>query len=59
MYKFDLAADEAFAEWKEDESTEHEAGKLNTVIQTVEWFNWLEADDDDDDDEEDYEEEEE
>jgi hypothetical protein len=41
--------------WKEDESPEHEAGKLNAVIQTVDWFNWLEEDDDDDDDEEEEE----
>jgi len=54
MYKYDLADDETFMLWKEDESTEHEAGKLKAVIQTVEWFNWLEEDDDDEDD---YEEE--
>jgi len=54
MYKYDLADDETFMLWKEDESTEHEAGKLKAVIQTVEWFNWLEEDDDEDD----YEEEE-
>ena len=56
MYKYDLAADDAFDMWKEDESPEHDKGKMNAVIQTVDWFNWLEADDDDDD-EEDYEEE--
>ena len=55
MYKFDLAEDEAFAMWKEDDSSEHEAGKVNTVIQTVDWFNWLEEDDEEE--EEDYEEE--
>jgi hypothetical protein len=53
MYKYDLADDETFALWKEDESPEHETGKLKAVIQTVEWFNWLEEDDDED---EDYEE---
>jgi hypothetical protein len=52
MYKYDLAGDEAFMMWKEDESPEHEAGKLNAVIQTVDWFNWLEEDDDDDDEDE-------
>ena len=56
MYKYDLADDETFAMWKEDESPENEAGKLKAVIQTVDWFNWLEEDDDDD--EEDYEDEE-
>jgi len=56
MYKYDLADDETFALWKEDESPEHETGKLKAVIQTVDWFNWLEEDDEDDDDEE-YEEE--
>lgn len=55
MYKYDLADDETFALWKEDESPEHETGKLKAVIQTVDWFNWLEEDDDDDD-EDDYEE---
>jgi eIF4-gamma/eIF5/eIF2-epsilon len=47
MYKYDLADSDAFAEWKDDESDEYSRGKLNAVIQTVEWFNWLEADDDD------------
>ena len=55
MYKYDLAADDAFLMWKEDESDDHAGGKLNAVIQTVDWFNWLEEDDEDD--EEDYEEE--
>ena len=54
MYKFDLAEDEAFSMWKEDESDEHGAGKVNAVIQTVDWFNWLEEDDEEE--EEDYEE---
>jgi len=54
MYKYDLAEDDAFSEWKEDESEEHEGGKLKAIIQTVDWFNWLEEEDDDD--EEDYEE---
>jgi len=52
MYKYDLAGDEAFAEWKEDESDEHAKGKLNAVIQTVDWFNWLEEDDEEEEDEE-------
>lgn len=56
MYKFDLAEDDAFAMWKEDESPENEAGKLKAVVQTVDWFNWLEEDDDDEVGEEDYEE---
>merc|ERR1712224_1187823 len=54
MYKYDLADDETFSLWKEDESPEHETGKLKSVIQTVDWFNWLEEDDEEDDD--DYEE---
>jgi hypothetical protein len=53
MYKFDLAEADAFMEWKEDEGDEHEQGKMKAVIQTVDWFNWL-----DEDDEEEYEEEE-
>ena len=57
MYKYDLADDETFAEWKEDESDEHSDGKLKAVIQTVSWFEWLEEDDDDEEEEEeDYEE---
>lgn len=51
MYKYDLADDETFSLWKEDESPEHETGKLKAVIQTIDWFNWLEEDE-----EEDYEE---
>jgi hypothetical protein len=54
MYKFDLTEEGAFMEWKEDEADEHEQGKLKAVIQTVDWFNWLEEEE-----EEDYEEEEE
>jgi len=50
MYKFDLALDDAFAEWKEDESDEHSDGKLKAVIQTVNWFTWLEEDDEEEED---------
>lgn len=60
MYKHDLVDDEAFAEWKEDESDEHSEGKMKAIIQTMDWFAWLEeddeSDDDDDDEEGDYEE---
>jgi hypothetical protein len=52
MYKYDLASDDAFAMWKEDESDEHMTGKLNAVIQTVDWFNWLEEEDDEEEDDE-------
>ena len=52
MYQYDLASGDAFAEWKEDESDDHMNGKLKAVIQTVDWFLWLEEDDDDEDDEE-------
>lgn len=55
MYKYDLASDEAFDLWKDDESEEHETGKVNAVIQTVDWFNWLEQDDEEEEEEE-YEE---
>ena len=58
MYKYDLAEGDAFSEWKEDESEEHETGKLKAVIQTVSWFEWLDEDDDDEDDGE-YEDDEE
>jgi len=53
MYRYDLADETAMAEWKEDESYEHERGKMNAIIQTVDWFNWLEEDEEE---EEDYEE---
>jgi hypothetical protein len=56
MYKYDLAEADAFAEWKEDESEANETGKMKALIQTVDWFLWLEEDDDED--EEEYEEEE-
>jgi hypothetical protein len=56
MYKYDLAEPDAFDLWKEDESEENSQGKMKAVIQTMDWFNWLEEDDDDD--EEEYEEEE-
>jgi hypothetical protein len=45
MYKYDLAEADAFSEWKEDDSQENSSGKLTTVIQTVEWFLWLDQDD--------------
>mmetsp|Transcript_20956 Transcript_20956/g.42772 ORF Transcript_20956/g.42772 Transcript_20956/m.42772 type:complete len:581 (+) Transcript_20956:356-2098(+) len=57
MYKYDLADDEAFEFWKEDESDEHVTGKMKAIIQTMDWFAWLEEDDEES--EEDYEEEEE
>ena len=55
VYKFDLADEDAFSEWKDDESPEREAGKGKAIIQTMDWFNWL--DEDDESEEEDYEEE--
>eukprot|EP01083_Nonionella_stella_P102022 289890_1 len=57
MYKFDLADEEAFSEWREDESPAREDGKGTSVIQTMDWFNWL--DEDDEESEEEYYEEEE
>ena len=44
MYKFDLADEDAFAEWKDDESVKREEGKGKAIIQTMDWFNWLEED---------------
>lgn len=55
MYKYDLADSDAFLEWKEDESDAYSKGKLNAVIQTVDWFNWLEAEDDDEEGDEEEE----
>jgi hypothetical protein len=48
MYKYDLVEAEAFDYWKEDESDEHEVGKQKTLVQTIDWFNWLEEDDEGD-----------
>ncbi len=58
MYKYDLADENAFDAWKEDMSAEHDKGKGKAIIQTMDWFNWLEADDEEDEDyEEEYDEE--
>ena len=60
MYKYDLTEPGAFDLWKEDESEENSKGKTKAVIQTMDWFAWLEEDDDNEgDDEEEYDEEEE
>ena len=59
MYQFDLVGDEAFIEWKEDESEDHMEGKLKSVIQTVDWFVWLEEDEEEEEEEEEAEDEEE
>lgn len=56
MYKYDLAEPGAFDEWKEDESEENSQGKMKAVIQTMDWFTWLEEDDEESDDEEEEEE---
>jgi hypothetical protein len=58
MYKFDLADEEAFAEWKDDEKPEREQGKGKAIIQTMDWFNWLEEESDDESEEESDDEEE-
>ena len=59
MYKYDLTEPGAFDLWKEDESEENSQGKTKAVIQTMDWFTWLEEDDEDEgDDDEDYEDEE-
>lgn len=52
MYKYDMTEADAFTEWKEDESEMHETGKMKAVIQTIDWFNWLEEDEEEDEDEE-------
>ena len=59
MYKYDLAEEDAFMEWKEDETEAFEQGKLKAVIQTTEWFAWLEEEEDEDEEEEEGLEEEE
>jgi len=59
MYKYDIAEPGAFDEWKEDESDENSRGKMKAVIQTMDWFTWLEEDDEESEEEEEYEEDEE
>jgi hypothetical protein len=59
MYKFDIVLEDAFTEWKEDEADEHEQGKMKAIIQTVDWFAWLEADDEEEEEDEEEEAEEE
>merc|ERR1719145_218104 len=59
MYKHDLAEAGAFDEWKEDESDENARGKMKAVIQTVDWFAWLEEEESGDEYEEEEEEEDE
>jgi hypothetical protein len=52
MYKYDMVLDDAFAEWKEDESDAHEKGKMTAIIQTVEWFTWLEQEEEEEEEDE-------
>lgn len=57
MYKYDLADGESFDAWKEDDSDEHEVGKQKCLVQTIDWFNWLEEDDEEElEDDEEYDE---
>jgi hypothetical protein len=56
MYKYDLVEEDAFMEWKEDETEVFEKGKLKAVIQTTEWFAWLEEEDEEEEEEEELEE---
>jgi F0F1-type ATP synthase assembly protein I len=57
MYKHDLTEPDAFELWKEDESEENSQGKVKAVIQTMDWFTWLEEDEDEEEEEEEEEEE--
>jgi hypothetical protein len=57
MYKYDLAEADAFDVWKEDMSPAHDLGKGKAIIQTMDWFNWLEEDDEEEEEYEDYAEE--
>lgn len=59
MYKYDLTDAEAFDAWKEDESAIHNEGKGKAIIQTMDWFAWLEEDDEEEEDGSYYDEEEE
>merc|ERR1712157_450634 len=57
MFHKNVVDYEAYFEWKDDESKEHELGKTKAIIQTMEWFQYL--DDMLAEEEEEYEEDEE
>ncbi len=56
MYKHDLTEPDAFELWMEDKSKENLQGKVKAVIQTIDWFTWLEEEEEEE--EEEYEEDE-
>lgn len=56
MYKYDLADSDSFDAWKEDMSPAHDNGKGKAIIQTMDWFTWLEEDDEEEEEEYDDEE---
>jgi len=42
MLSEDIVSFDAFFDWKDDEQKVHEQGKMKAIIQTMDWFNYLE-----------------
>jgi len=42
MLAEDIVSPDSFFEWKDDENKDHEQGKTKAVIQTMDWFTFLE-----------------
>merc|ERR1712125_250692 len=59
MLSEDIVSYESFFDWKDDEQKAHEKGKMKAIIQTMDWFQFLEDMMAPDDEEEYYDEEEE
>merc|ERR1711933_497500 len=63
LFEHELVSYETFFVWKDDETISKDVGKTKAIIQTMDWFNWLEEllgdDGNEDYDEYDNEEEEE
>jgi len=63
LFENELVSYDTFFVWKDDETISKDAGKTKAIIQTMDWFTWLEellgADDEDSDEYENEEEEDE
>lgn len=59
MLSEDIVSYDSFFDWKDDEKKEHEAGKMKAIIQTMDWFTFLEDMMEDEEEEGNEEEEEE
>jgi len=63
LFENELVSYDTFFVWKDDETISKDVGKTKAIIQTMDWFTWLEellgADDEDSDEYENEEEEDE